>query len=144
MGRIEIFPSYDAQYETFSAVLDRAYRQSLDKKSGGWTICVDEGFEFKRLKLMGDLEKIVTQGRSLGMTMVTCAQRPVWLSRFILSEPKHKISFSAEGRDMKVLRECVGEGHYRAMQELQEFEFAWTYGPPGSRRTWKGNLQDLQ
>jgi ABC-type oligopeptide transport system ATPase subunit len=136
LRRIEVEPEYDAQGDIFGEVLDRAYKQ------GGWTIYVDEGYRLEQLKLRPELEKHLTQGRSLGISMVVGIQRPAWVSRFTLSEASHALSFHCEGRDRKTLKESVGEGHEQAVAGLQKYQFAWT--SVSDRGTWVGRVQDLQ
>lgn len=137
--RIEIFPDENdraLQYDVFSAVLEKAYEK------GGWTECIDEGYEFKKLGLMDTLERHATQGRSKNISLVTCTQRPVWISRFLLSEPSHHISFWCDGRDRLTLGECVSRGHRDAVSDIDErYKFVWTYGQPP--KSWSGKAQDL-
>jgi hypothetical protein len=136
-GRIEVVPEYEAQSETMEAVMDKAYKQ------GGWTIFVDEGFELRRLGLQKFHEKLLTQGRSKGISVVTGVQRPSYVSRFTFSESSHVLSFRHEGRDVKVMKDAYGETHANAVAGLdkKKYEFAWTDVANG---TWVGNLQALQ
>lgn len=136
--RIEIYPKPEDQAQVFYEVMEKAYEKH------GWCIYIDEAFHLhKHGKWMQDeLEKLLTQGRSLGISMVMGTQRPVWISRFSLSEVSHKISFWCEGRDRKTLRDEFGDGHYNAISHLGKYEFCWTHGLPPS--TWVGNLQRLQ
>lgn len=124
--------------EVFYQVMDRAEH----RHKGGWTIYVDEAKVFAELGLMGNLEHLATQGRSKRISLVVGSQRPTWISRYLLSEPSHHISFWHDGRDRKTLRECVSESHYEALGRVQRHQFAWTSDMPP--RTWVGNLQDLQ
>ncbi len=117
--------------------MDKAYKQ------GGWTIFVDEGFELRRLGLQKIHEKLLTQGRSKGISVVTGVQRPSYVSRFTFSESSHVLSFRHEGRDVKVMKDAYGETHANAVAGLDKkaYEFAWTDVANG---TWVGNLQALQ
>lgn len=137
--RIEIFPdpeNQQLQHDTFRAALDAAYRR------GGWTECVDEGFEFKKLGLMDTLERHATQGRSKNLSLVTCTQRPVWISRFLLSEASHHVSFWCDGRDRLTLGECCGRSHRDGVAAINEkYKFVWTHGQPP--KSWTGKVQDL-
>ncbi len=134
--RIEVIPEYDEQAPIFEAVLDKAYKQ------GGWSVFVDEGFELRRLGLVKQHEKLLTQGRSKGISVVTGVQRPSYVSRFTFSESRHVLSFHHEGRDVKVMRDAFGEQHAAAVAGLDDasHQFAWSYGG----KTWVGRLQDLQ
>lgn len=139
IGRIEVFPDEKdrfLQYETFHTALDKAYEQ------GGWTEYIDEGYEFKQLGLMPVLERHATQGRSKRLSVVTATQRPVWISRFLLSEPSHHVSFWCDGRDVFTLGECVGRGHRDAVAAIPgRYRFVWTHGIPP--QSWTGTVQDL-
>ena len=136
VGRLEVVPEYEDQSTTMEAVMDKAYKQ------GGWTIFVDEGFELRRLGLQKIHEKLLTQGRSKGISVVTGVQRPSYVSRFTFSESSHVLSFRHEGRDVKVMKDAYGETHANAVAGLnkKEYEFAWTDVANG---TWVGNLQAL-
>jgi len=136
VGRLEVAPEYDEQASTIEAVLEKAYRQ------GGWTIAIDEGFELTRLGLIKTHQKLLTQGRSKGISVVTGVQRPSYVSRWTFSESSHVISFRHEGRDIKTMKDAYGETHANAVAGLdkRKFQFAWTSVSEG---TWTGNLQDL-
>lgn len=141
MERLEIAPKPDREHdaemgETFYQALQRA------EKHGGWTLYIDEAKRFEELGLMPDLEHLATQGRSKGISLVVGSQRPTWISRYLLSEPSHHISFWHEGRDAKNLRESVSQSHYDALRRVGTHQFAWTSGMPP--RSWVGSLQDLQ
>lgn len=73
---------------------------------GGWTVVIDELWYAERLGLRPHLERLLTQGRSKKITVVVGMQRPVWVSRFALSQCTHLFSFRTEGRDGKVLAEA--------------------------------------
>ena len=49
------------------------------------------------------MERLLTQGRSKGISVVTGMQRPARISRFALSESTHTIAFFLEGRDRKLI-----------------------------------------
>lgn len=135
--RLEVVPEYEEQSAVMEAVLDKAYKQ------GGWTVFIDEGFELRRLGLQKIHEKLLTQGRSKGLSIVTGVQRPSYVSRFTFSESSHVLSFRHEGRDVKVMKDAYGETHANAVAGLdkRKYQFAWTDVANG---TWVGNLQDLQ
>lgn len=135
VGRLEVVPAYEEQSQVLEAVLDKAYKQ------GGWTVFVDEGFELRRLGLVKQHEKLLTQGRSKGISVVTGVQRPSYVSRFTFSESRHILSFHHEGRDVKVMKDAFGENHANAVLGLddKQHQFAWSYGSD----TWVGRLQDL-
>lgn len=111
------------------AVLDSVW------KMGRWTIFLDEAFWLqKKLGLQDDLEALLTQGRSLGISIVVGMQRPAWVTRFALSEAKHVFSFRSEGRDMKTIGESTNGAMADAVRKLPRFHFAHFYRPTGEIR----------
>lgn len=142
--RIEIAPEDDSadggtnQQDVIRPILAKAYEQK------GWTIFFDEGFELKRLGLTRLHERMLTQGRSKGISVITGVQRPSWVTRFTFSESSHALSFYHDGRDVKVLKDAYGVGHADAISRLDpdKHQFAWT--STRDRKTWIGNIQDLQ
>lgn len=138
VNRVEVFPDKNnaaLQQECFYDVMQKI------RKQGGRTLVVDEGYEMKRLRLMDELETFATQGASEGITLGCCSQRPAWISRFLLSEPSHHISFYADGRDAKTLGASISHMHGELLPTLKKYQFVWTHGQPP--RSWIGNLQDL-
>lgn len=144
--RLELAPTPGAARSRESAEMAEIFYQVMQraeyKHKGGWTLYVDEGKAFDEMGLMPELEHLATQGRSKGMSLVVGTQRPTWISRYVISEPSHHISFWHDGRDRKTLRECVSESHYDALCRVGEYQFVWTSGMPP--RSWVGSLQDLQ
>lgn len=107
------------QAEEAADVLDRIWRQTR------WTLFVDEGFYVERkLGLGHELEMLLTQGRSLGISVVVGMQRPAWTTRFALSEPKHVFLFRMEPRDVKTVQDSTTVGMANAMQQLEQYQFA--------------------
>jgi len=94
-------PPADDERDTLQRAMDLAYREH------GWCVCGDEMYYLTMLKLEKPINRILTQGRSLGVTFVGCAQRAAWISRFFLSQSTHCFFFRAEGRDAKVLAEAT-------------------------------------
>lgn len=57
---------------------------------GGWTVFCDElWYLANRLKQERILESFWSQGRSSGLSLVGCCQRPSWIPRFAFSEPRY-------------------------------------------------------
>lgn len=135
--RIEIYPQNKlSQAHEFSTAFETAFHQ------GGWTIYVDELFYVDtKLGLGEELDELLTQGRSKGLTVVSGMQRPVQVTRFAMAESMHLLSFGLEGRDVKILRE-VAPRLAEVVPELSRYEFAWYYRP--TKQVWVGTLQDLQ
>lgn len=125
------------QAELIAALMSRVWTQT------GWTLAIDEGFYvYDRLGLGEELETLLTQGRGMGITVVTGIQRPVRVSRFILSESMHVIAFDLERRDRRTLEESTGELLADASVDLRRFHFAWWSRK--ARQVWTGRVQELE
>jgi hypothetical protein len=98
-SRFVLQPRYSQQAVEGWRLFERVYRQ------GRWTIVVDEFLLAERLGLREQIERLLTQGRSDGITVVVGQQRPVITSRFALSQSTHVISFRIDGDDAKTLGE---------------------------------------
>lgn len=127
-------PAYDEHGPEIYSTLEWAYR------TGGWSIAIDECYYVTKLgrDMELELEKLMTQGRSLKLTMVCGMQRPSRVPRFCLSEATHVLCFSMEGRDVKIIEEAHGPKIAAAVESLGRFEFAW-YNVP-ARSIWRGRL----
>lgn len=135
--RFVLFPKYEEQRQQFALAFDRVY------KEGGWYLYIDELHGVSQLggAMKWHIERLLTQGRSLGITVITGLQRPVQVSRFALSQSTHLLSFRQEGRDVKTLVEATTPRIKEALSELDRYEFLWYYRP--ERTWWKGRLRDL-
>jgi hypothetical protein len=75
---------------------------------GGWCVVIDELYYAEHeLKLQQSINKLLTQGRSKGITVVAGMQRPAQVSRFALSQVTHLFTFRTEGRDTKTIAEST-------------------------------------
>lgn len=99
--RLVITPEYYKQYAIGYDMLERVW------KHGAWTVFIDELFYVEQqLRLTKMLNRLWTQGRSAGITVVAGMQRPSWVSRFALSQCTHVFSFRVENRDARVLSDA--------------------------------------
>lgn len=135
--RYVVEPAYDNQRAVFINVIDKAFEQ------GGWTVYFDELYYIEdQLRMKPWENKLLTQGRSKGLTVMVGMQRPVGVTRFALSQSTHIISFSMEGRDVaQTLRQTATDKLAETVTQLQRYEFAWYYKP--TREIWTGRVQDL-
>jgi hypothetical protein len=87
----------------------RAMREALHfaYASGRWTVLVDEAVWFTRsLRLGPDLETLWTKGRSQGLSLVVCAQRPAHLPLYAYSQARFFCLWATrDGRDLERLAE---------------------------------------
>lgn len=76
------------------------------------TVFIDEGYQVGATthSIGSGLTSLWTRGRAFGFRTVVGAQRPAWISRFILSESDtYYIGHLADARDRKALAEAIGE-----------------------------------
>lgn len=110
---------------------------------GGWTVIIDELFYVDdTLKLRSHLERLYTQGRSKGITVVAGMQRPVAVTRFALSQSAHVLTFRVDGRDAKTLSDATSEIIRKPAAELGAWQFVWFYRPKREYIIGRLNLRD--
>jgi hypothetical protein len=127
-----LVPKYEEQRREFHLALERVW------KHGGWTTYLDELFYLsERLRLTEPIERLLTQGRSKGISVAIGMQRPARVSRFAISESTHVLSFGLEGRDAKELSYATTRTVEDAVKHLGEHEFVWFRRP---RTLWVGRL----
>ena len=74
--------------ETFKEALDEIMEE------GAWTLFMDEAsYMVESLKLRTSMDEFFTQARSNGITLVAGSQRPVWVSRAMVSQHSWVCSF---------------------------------------------------
>lgn len=67
---------------------------------------IDEGYMIPRKSRA--FPAILTQGRSKRIPMITLSQRPVWMSRFVISEADfHQVFFLADENDRDVVQRFI-------------------------------------
>jgi hypothetical protein len=130
-NRILLDPRYEKQWPEFHAALEKAWLQ------GGWTVLLDELLYLDRLGLRKSIERLLTQGRSKGISVLVGMQRPAQVTRFAISESMHILSFGLEGRDAKELGLATQRWVGDAVSQLGRYEFAWYRRPD---RLWIGKL----
>ena len=134
--KLLIEPDYESQANVLASVFDLAWRQ------GRWTLIIDETFYVQReLGLEHSITKLLTQGRSKRLSIVTGMQRPAWVTRFALSEVSHVFTFGLERRDAKILADSSTERFIDIAPNLGQYEFAHFHRP--TRTVAVGNANDL-
>ncbi|MDE2040613.1 MAG: hypothetical protein KGJ45_11455 [Elusimicrobia bacterium] len=125
-SKYELRPRYEAQRREFALALE------LTWKEGGWCNYLDETFYLdEELGLRPLIARGMTQGSGKGITMACGIQRPVGVTRFVLSQALHIICFHMEGRDVKELEYATNRAMADAVQRLGKHEFAWyCHGDP--------------
>lgn len=140
IDRYVLDPAYERQLVEFWNALEIVWRQE------GWAVYLDELFYLSRLKtgsyrLADRIDRLLTQGRSKRITVISGMQRPVQVSRFAMSQSTHLIAFRADGRDIKTLEDAGNREWADTVNELKRYEFAWFYRP--DRAIFRGRVQDL-
>ena len=129
-------PTYETQRVEIARMFEATWKQR------GWALFLDETYYIARqLKLEKLLERHLTQGRSMGLTLIMGAQRPVDISRFVLSSCTHLIVFRQDGRDAKTVAEAAANPISEALSALEPHQFLWYHR--ASRSSFIGRLQDL-
>jgi hypothetical protein len=97
--RLLLTPKYEHQIREIGQALENAWIM------GNWTIVVDElWYVEKQLRLGGLVERLLTQGRSKGISVIVGMQRPAQISRFAISQCTHLFTFRVEGRDLDTIK----------------------------------------
>jgi AAA domain-containing protein len=99
-------------------------------KDGYWTLVIDEQWYLEnRLKLTREIEQLLTQGRSMNISVVMGMQRPAFVSRFCISQCTHLFAFRMDGRDVKSVRDATTERIVPAISQLRGHKFAYYNRP---------------
>lgn len=78
------------------------------------------------------LDACIRQGRSMGIPIVFCAQRPAWIDRLALSEPAHVYLFRLRNRDdLRTMAGVMGDEIMHAPPLPSKHAFYYR-GPDGS------------
>lgn len=121
--RFVLTPKYNMQAVEGARMLERVWRQ------GGWTVVIDEGWYAEQLGLKPYIERLLTQGRSTGISVVYGQQRPVTTSRFVISQCSHLFCFRVEGRDAKTVAESTTPRILDSIEGLTGYQFAYYHRP---------------
>lgn len=83
---------------------------SIAERQGYWTVLLDETmWAYDRLGLKKELDSVWYQGRSAGVSLVACAQRPTRVPRLMISQASHLFLWRvSDKRDLEPLREIAG------------------------------------
>jgi hypothetical protein len=72
------------QADVLRDAFDRLYRERA------WTVAIDETwFVTNKLKLRSEIETVLTQGRSIDLSMVNATQRPAWIPTAVYDQSTH-------------------------------------------------------
>jgi energy-coupling factor transporter ATP-binding protein EcfA2 len=107
-------------------------------RSGGWTVVLDEiSFLSDMLNLDKPLRMLLNQGRSSGITVVSCTQRPAFIPLACYDQASHLLIWKdPDRRNIKRLAELTGNSFRTVMQEvpsLAEREVLYIHKNTGTR-----------
>lgn len=131
--RILLDPEYHRQTFESYHMLERAFRQ------GGWTVAIDELWYVEGLGLKRSIDKLWTQGRSLGVTVLAGMQRPSQISRFALSQCRHFFIFACEGRDAAVITDATSPRMKFAIPQIEGHDFVYYNAATGDLKFGNAN-----
>lgn len=135
-SRLLLVPTYSHQMREGYDMLERVWEQ------GNWTVVIDElWYAEKRLKLSLEVERLLTQGRSKGISVIVGMQRPAQVSRFAISQCTHLFSFRVEGRDLQTMKEATSPRIVEPIDQLRKHQFV--YYNRSSRTVAIGNARML-
>ena len=134
--RILLTPTYERQAFEAWHTMENVYKQ------GGWCLAIDELWYVEQvLKLQTQVNRLLTQGRSKGITVVAGMQRPSQISRFVLSQITHLFSFRTEGRDTKTIADSTSYRITEAIESIEGHDFV--YYNRRTREIRSGNARRL-
>ncbi len=87
-GKVILWPPY-TRASTYPKDVRPVFLEALDEimEEGNWTLFLDEAsYMVQSLKLRTSMDEFFTQSRSNGITLLAGSQRPVWVSRSMLSQ----------------------------------------------------------
>jgi hypothetical protein len=105
-----------------SAAVRRAF--SYARRNGSWALVIDEGtWVCRDLKLQRVADSMWFQGRTLGVSVIMCAQRPAWVGQYALSQADHLFLFqTAHTEDLKSLGDITGVNTWTVRQTVSELD----------------------
>ena len=135
-------PDYGQMQKEFHDLLEKVYT-----KHGGWTLFLDDLPNMQKLgpplhsRKSSQIDRMLTMGRSKGVSVVTAMQLPVDATSYAIGEARVVIAFMLSPSHIKVLREKTSDLMSEVVLELREFEFAVFDRRLGQRgAVWRGML----
>lgn len=109
--KVVYWPSFPEKMPTRQRLVVQAaaMRRALDyaDRTGNWTLLVDETMYMAgSLRLEAELDHVWFQGRTQGISVIACAQRPSHVPRLAFSSASYLfLGRFGDGRDIETLRE---------------------------------------
>lgn len=94
------------------------------ERHGKWALVVDEYVWVDgKLKLRDEMETLLFRGRTAKTSVIACAQRPAWISRFVYSQSDHIFFWRTnDHEDLKRLGDISGIDRKLAMDEITSLD----------------------
>lgn len=118
-SRLLLTPSYERQAFEGWHMLERVWKQE------NWTVVIDELWYAEKIGLKEHIERLLTQGRSKGISVVIGMQRPAQISRFAISQCTHLFTFRVDGRDADTIKLATTPRIIPAIESLRGHDFAY-------------------
>lgn len=86
--KVILWPSY-TRASTYAKDRRNVFLYALDEiiDEGNWTLCLDEAsYMVESMRIRTSIDELFTQSRSSGITLIAGSQRPVWVSRAMVSQ----------------------------------------------------------
>jgi hypothetical protein len=113
-------PVYDQQQAECRRAIEKVWAE------GAWCLGVDElWYAEEKLKLTSGIDRLLTQGRSMKISVVCGMQRPARVSRFALSSCTYLFAFRCEGRDVITLSEAFTPRLKEIIPTLRRYEYVF-------------------
>lgn len=104
-----------------SGGVDAWFRKVSERENVG--LYIDETYEIPGGT---DFRRILTQGRSKRIPVISLSQRPAWIPRFILSEAEHIVVFHLNHKmDRKKIEEFVPDDKLDLSERLPKYNSRW-------------------
>ena len=134
-------PDMGLQRDEAVKMIERAWVDATKKKIP-WCINIDEEYYLEEiLKMKSYANMVSTQGRSLGITFVTGAQRLSWVTKFILGGSTHIFIFRQMKEDRLNWKKALDTDLGNALGEVKGHDFIYYHRPSGEMIM--GDLQSL-
>lgn len=122
-NRVLLWPKNKGDLADVIAVQRIEFKSCLNDvgKMGGWCVVIDEAHWLSQfLKLDKEIAILHHQGRSSGVSMVVCTQRPAWIPRIVYSSASHVfLGQTASKDDIKSLASLGGVDAPQVLDTVQ-------------------------
>jgi len=128
--QVVFWPQFPEKYTSQQRLAGQAaaMRRALDwaDKTGGWAVLIDETiWMHKNLRLERELESLWFQGRTQGLSVLACAQRPSHVPRLAWNQATYMFIWSTQDkRDLDSLRE-ISSGFPKELIEESVRRLDW-------------------